>query len=137
MHCMLAHLRVHHAVAHQSKGRVSWDSLTQKSMPLAPTSSSPPGRDREQAGGWVYMQDGGRAVSALPLEFFPSTWHKTIKDRKRLRPKKRAPKYPGGMWLCGLCQGSLFPIIPEFSLVSHKKFQIIHLSSPFFSPLFP
>lgn len=60
MRSMLAHLRVHHALAHQSKGRVSWDSLTQKSMPLVPTSSSPPGRDREQMGGCTCKMGEGQ-----------------------------------------------------------------------------
>lgn len=113
----LAHLRVCHALAHQSKGTVSWGNLTQKLMPLTSTSSSPSWRDREPRVGGCTSKTRGRAVSALWLEFFfSSTLHKVIQHR-RLRPEE---EHPGTQVTCGLCQGSLFQFIPKCSLVSCK-----------------
>lgn len=127
----LAHLRVCRALAHQSKGTVSWDDLTQKLMPLASTSSSHSWRDREPRVGGCTSKSGGRAVSALWLEFFSSTLHKAIQHR-RLRLEE---EHPGTQVTCGLCQGSLFQIIPECSLVSCKIPNSSSRSSRSLSPL--
>lgn len=126
----LAHLRVCHALAYQSKGTVSWDNLTPKLMPLASTSNSPSWRDRDLRVGGCTSKSGGRAVSAPWLEFFSSTLHKAIQHR-RLRPEE---EHPGTQVTCGVCQGSLFQIIPECSLVSCKILNSSSLSSHSLSP---
>lgn len=119
------------ALAHQSKGTVSWDNLTQKLMPLASTSSSPSWRDREPRVSVCTSKSGGRAISALWLEFFSSTLHKAFQHR-RLRPEE---EHPGTQVTCGLCQGSLFQIIPKCSLVSCKLPNSSSLSSRSLSPI--